>query len=266
MRNACTMLGPVTLRYNLHEGGTMSGQTQHRKRGIGRLYGVGVGPGDPELLTLRGQRVLSQVPVIFVPKKSQQSESIARSIVANLTPEMEPKIVGMVLPMLKDKERLKQYWHEAADTIWQYLKKGEDGAFVNVGDPLLYGTFIHIMETLQKSHPEIEVEVIPGVSSINAAAARTVFPLASDDDNIAIISGKREDKVIRETLENFDTLVFLKMNNVFDRLLTILEELNLTEKCVYVRRCTTQDEEIIRDIKKLKGEKVDYFSLLIVRK
>ena len=237
-----------------------------KKPGIGRLYGVGVGPGDPELLTLRAQHVLSQVPVIFVPKKTEQNESIARSIVANLAPGIEAKIVGMVLPMLRDKEQLKKYWHQAADTIWQYLARGEDCAFVNVGDPLLYGTFIHILETLKKGHPEIEVEVIPGISSINAAAARTVVPLASDNDNIAIISGNREDKVIRETLENFDTVVFMKLNNVFDKLLEILEELNLMDKCVYVRRCTTKDEEIIWDISKLKGEKVDYFSLLIVRK
>ena len=237
-----------------------------QKPRMGRLYGVGVGPGDPELLTLRAYHVLSQVPVIFVPKKTEQSESIAKSIVGNLTPRIEQKIVGLVLPMLRDREQLANYWHKAAESIWQYLKRGEDCAFVNVGDPLLYGTFIHILETLQKSHPEVEVEVIPGISSINAAAARTMIPLASNDERIAIISGNREAKVIRETLENFDTVVFMKMNTVLDKLLTILKELNLVEKCVYVRRCTTQDEEIIWDISKLKGEKVDYFSLLIVRK
>jgi precorrin-2/cobalt-factor-2 C20-methyltransferase len=240
--------------------------TKHNKKKIGRLYGVGLGPGDPELLTLRAYRLLSQVPVIFVPKKTKQSKSIAKSIVANLTPQMERKIVGMVLPMLRDKERLKDYWQQAANTIWDYLKKGEDCAFVNVGDPLLYGTFIHILETLQKNHPEIEVEIIPGISSINAAAARTIVPLASNDEQIAIISGNREDKIIRDMLENFDTVVFIKMNNMFDRLLIILEELNLIKKSIYVKRCTTQDEEIVYDISKLKGEKVDYFSLLIVRK
>ena len=238
----------------------------NKKPRIGRLYGVGVGPGDPELMTLKASRILSQVPVIFVPKKAEQGESIAESIVGNLPLRIEPKVVGLVLPMLRDREQLADYWRKAVESMWQYLKNGEDCAFVNVGDPLLYGTFVHILETLQKSHPEVEVEVIPGISSISAAAARAVVPLASNDERIAIISGNRADKVIRETLENFDTVVFVKMNKVFDRLLSILEELNLIEKCVYVRRCTTQDEEIIRDISKLKGEKVDYFSLLIVRK
>jgi precorrin-2/cobalt-factor-2 C20-methyltransferase len=244
----------------------MSNTTRHGKKKMGRLYGVGVGPGDPELLTLRAYHLLSRIPVIFVPLKDEKSSSYARSVIKNLVKKSEGKVVGVVLPMLRDKEKLADYWRKAAESIWQYLKKGEDCAFVNIGDPLLYGTFIHILETLKKSHPEIEIEVIPGISSISAAAARAAVPLASNDERIAIISGNREDKVIRETLENFDTIVFMKMNKVFDRLLSILEELNLIEKCVCVRRCTTQDEEIIRDISKLKGEKVDYFSLLIVRK
>lgn len=236
------------------------------KPGIGRLYGVGVGPGDPELATLKASRVLSNVPVIFVPTKAEPSESMAESIISNLSPGIESKIVRLVFPMLRDKEPLQEYWHQAADTIWRYLKNGEDGAFVNVGDPLLYGTFIHILETLKKSHPEIEAEVIPGISSINAAAARAMVPLASDDDNIAIISGNGEDRFIRNALENFDTVIFLKVNTLLDRLIGILEELNLKGKSVYVRRCTTQDEEIIHDIGSLKGKKLDYFSLLIIRK
>jgi precorrin-2/cobalt-factor-2 C20-methyltransferase len=234
------------------------------KPSLGRLYGVGVGPGDPELLTLKAQRVLLQATKIFLPKKGKESTSYAKSIIATLI-EDEQKVAELVFPMLRDEEQLADYWHQAVESIWRYLKKGKDCAFVNVGDPLLYGTFVHILRTLKKSHPEVEVEVIPGISSINAAAARTTLPLASNDERIAIISGNCEDKVIKETLENFDTAVFMKIN-MFDKLLAILEELNLVEKCVYVRRGTTQDEEIIWDISQLKGKGVDYFSLLIVRK
>lgn len=240
--------------------------TQYGVARIGRLYGLGVGPGDPELLTLKARRVLTEVPVIFVPKKSEDDKSISESIITGLVPNAKSKITQIILPMLRDKQKLQEYWQQAADIIWYHLNQGKDGAFVNVGDPLLYGTFTHVMKMLQRNHPEIEIEVIPGISSINAAAARTVIPLASDDDNIAIISGDHGDKAIRETLENFDTVVFIKMNKVFDKLLKILGELNMIDKCVYVRRCTTQDEEIIRDIDRLKDEMVDYFSLLIVRK
>ena len=236
------------------------------KKKIGRLYGVGVGPGDPELMTLRAHSILSRVAVIFVPQKDKQSGSYAKSIIADLVKESERNVIELVFPMLRDRKQLADYWHKAAESMWQYLKMGEDCAFVNEGDPLLYGTFIHIFETLRKNHPELEIEVVPGISSINAAAARTVIPLASNDEHIAIISGNCEEKAIRDTLQNFDTVVFMKVNTVFDKLLVILKELNLIEKSVYVRRCTTQDEEIVWDISKLEGKKVDYFSLVIVRK
>jgi precorrin-2/cobalt-factor-2 C20-methyltransferase len=236
------------------------------KNNSGCLYGVGIGPGNPELVTLRAHQVLSQVAVIFVPKKSDQSDSIAESIINSLTPKIDTEISSLVLPMLRNKEQLKEYWERAADTIWHHLKNGKDCAFVNIGDPLLYGTFVHVLQTLRKKHDEIRVEVIPGISSINAAAANAIVPLASDDDRIAILSGNRDESFIRDTLKSFDTVVFMKINSIFDKLLVILEELDLTDKCVYLSKCTTENEAIVYDINTLKGEKIDYFSLLIVRK
>jgi precorrin-2/cobalt-factor-2 C20-methyltransferase len=240
--------------------------TKHGMTKIGHLYGVGIGPGDPELLTLKAQRVLIKVPVIFVPKKSEENKSIAESIIADLAPHLESKVVGIVLPMLRDKKKLQEYWRQAADIIWHHLNQGKDGAFLNIGDPLFYGTFIHVLRTLQTNHPKISVEIIPGVSSVNAAAARAEIPLASDDDNMAIISGVQSDEIIRNALVNYDTVVFMKVNTVFNRLLGILEEMNLRYKSVYIRRCTTGEEEIVRDVGCLKGKKLDYFSLLIVRR
>jgi precorrin-2/cobalt-factor-2 C20-methyltransferase len=235
------------------------------EKGAGRLYGIGVGPGDPELITLRAHRLLSEVPVIFVPQKDSQSGSYAESIIASLVENSPERVIRLIFPMLKDERRLASSRQKAAGVIWQHLKKGDDCALVNVGDPLLYGTFIHVLEELRKNHPEVEVEVVPGVSSINAAAARAVVPLAVNDQRIAIISGD-DDEAIMETLKNFDTVVFMKLPAMFGRLLSILEEMNLMAKCVYVSRCTTRDEEIVTDIRKLKGKKLDYFSLLIVRR
>jgi precorrin-2/cobalt-factor-2 C20-methyltransferase len=233
---------------------------------IGRLYGVGIGPGDPELLTLRARRVLGEVPVIFVPKKDERSGSIAESIIAGLATETASKCVGIVLPMLRDHEKLRRHWQQASDIIWSHLSRGEDAAFVNVGDPFLYGTFIHVMRNLREKHPEVGIEVVPGVSSINAAAAGALVPLTTEHENIAVISGMRSEAKVRDALENFDTVVFMKVNRVFERLYVILEEKGLVDRSVYVRRCTTADEEIVTDISRLRGESLDYFSLLIVRK
>lgn len=236
-----------------------------KSQNLGRFYGIGVGPGDPELITLKASRILSQVPLIFVPKKGDESASYARSIIANLITDQQ-EVVELVFPMLTDREQLTYYWQQAADSIWQRLERGEDCAFVNLGDPLLYGTFIPVLEIMRQEHPELEIETIPGTSSINAAAARALVPLAIDDERIAIVSGKCDDSFIKETLRNFDTVIFMKMHTVFNRLLGILEELDLIKNCVYVEKCTTQDEKIITDISQLKGRKLDYFSLLIVRR
>ncbi len=232
----------------------------------GRLYVVGVGPGDPELLTIKAARILRSVPVIFAPQKDEQSASYARRIIDSLVRKPEQRVIGLVFPMVRDEQQVLRHQQKAADSIWEHLDRGDDCAFVNIGDPYLYGTAIYVLKMLQAAHPEVEIEAIPGISSINAAAARAGLPLAINDESIAIISGHCGDTFIRETLETFDTVIFLKVNSVLDRLLGILEEKNLAANAVYVARCTTEDEEIVRNIRTLKGRKLDYLSLLIVRK
>ncbi len=233
---------------------------------IGHLYIIGVGPGDPELMTIKAGRLLSQLPVVFVPQRDESSPSYARGIIDGLDRKPEQEIIGLLFPMVRDIKKLTACWELAVKTMWQHLKQGQDCAFVNEGDPFLYGTAIHILETLRTTRPEVEITVVPGVSSINASAAQAMVPLAINDERIAILSGHCEDSVIVETLKNFDTVIFLKVNSVFGRLLDTLERLKLTEKCVYISKGTTEEEKIIRDIRQLKGQKLDYLSLLIVRK
>ena len=233
---------------------------------IGRLYVIGVGPGDPELMTIKAGRLLRQLPVVFVPQRDESSPSYTRGIITGLDREPEPEIIGLFFPMVRDIKKLTACWERATETIWQYLKQGRDCAFVNEGDPFLYGTAVHILETIQATHPEIEITVVPGVSSINASAAQAMVPLAINDEGIAILSGHCQDSFIEEVLEKFDTIIFLKVNSVFERLLDTLERLKLTEKCVYISKGTTKDEKIVRDIRQLKGQKLNYLSLLIVRK
>jgi len=231
---------------------------------IGHLYGVGIGPGDPELITLKAQRILSQVSVIFVPRKGAKQESYARSIISGIVDNSNQRIVDLVFPMQRG--TLKPYWEEVVEKIWQHLAMGEDCAFVTEGDALLYGTFIYVLSIFQENHPEVTIEVVPGISSINAASARVLLPLAIGGERVAIIPATYEDEALRETLESFNTVVLLKVNTVFDRILDVLEEMKLADKCIYITRCSTKDEEIVRDIRKLKGRNLDYLSLLIVRR
>ena len=235
---------------------------------MGRLYGVGVGPGDPELLTLKAQRILTQVPVVFLPQKSERSSSFAHSIVEGSITGSRQKVEPLIFPMHKDPDLLQPYWDKAVQKIRSYLVLGYDCAFITEGDPFLYGTFIYIFTIFRQRYPEVSIEVIPGISSINAAAATALLPLASNQEQVAIIPATYCDDAgsLRDILLRFDTIVMLKIHNVFDKVLEMLEELKLTEHCIYIRRCSTKEEEIVTDIKKLKGETLDYLSLLIVRK
>jgi precorrin-2/cobalt-factor-2 C20-methyltransferase len=235
-----------------------------KKKKVGQLYGIGLGPGDPELVTLKAHRILSRVSSVFVPQKSTEHRSYAGSIVSRLSGNPGQKIANLVFPMQKD--GLEPYWERAAEEIWQHLARGEDCAFVTEGDPLLYGTFIYILAIFQERHPEVEIEIIPGVSSISAAAAGALFPLASGGGRVAILPAVYGDNDLRKTLESFDTVVLLKANHMFDSILDTLEEMGLTDNCVYVKKCSMAEEEIVKDIRRLRGQKLDYFSLLIVRR
>lgn len=232
----------------------------------GILYGVGVGPGDPQLLTLLAEAILTKVQVIFVPQKSRDSDSIAESIILHRLPQVRHKIIKLTLPMLQERQKLQTHWDQAVKRIWQKLRTGRDCAFVNIGDPLLYGTFIYIMQEMQREHPEVIIKVVPGITSINAASARTLTPLASEEQSVAIICGKIEAAKIKTVLEQFDTVVFMKINRNMETLVSALEEMNLMQKSVFISKCTMDGEEIVVDLKQLKQRQIDYFSILIVRK
>jgi precorrin-2/cobalt-factor-2 C20-methyltransferase len=232
----------------------------------GTLYGIGVGPGDPELITMRAHRILTNVPVIFVPQKDDKSESLALSIVNNYVDVTRQQIIGLIFPMSKDKAVLAKYWENAAQRIWEHVSNGNDCAFINLGDPLMYGTFIYVLNEIQKRHPDTAVEIVPGISSINAAASRALLPLAVNNDQIAVIAGYDNEDFIKHSLKHFNTVIFLKIHNNFERLLAIAEEMDLVDNCIYISHCTMSQEEIIKDIRNLKNRRLDYFSLLLVRR
>ncbi|MBI4318258.1 MAG: precorrin-2 C(20)-methyltransferase [Chloroflexi bacterium] len=241
----------------------MSHDSQPR---LGRLFGVGVGPGDPELLTIKAARILREVPVVVVPRKTSRDESYAYSIVANIVDHSRQEVLPLVFPMKKDLGELRLHWRQACDAIYLRLLEGKDCAFLTEGDPLLYGTFIYVYHMLRDQRPQIDVEIVPGVSSINAAAARAALPLVSGDERLAVLPASYEGGKLREALQKFDTVVLVKLRDVFDEVLNLLEEMQLVNNAVYVKKCTATDEEIVRDIRTLRGQRLDYLSLLIVRK
>ena len=242
----------------------------------GKLYVIGVGPGDPELLTLKAVRVLREVPCICVPKGREEGNSLALSIVQKARIEgltLEGKeIIEAHFPMRKTRNNqesenceLDTKWQETIETVYSRLNKGIDMAFITIGDPTIYSTFFYLYDKLLALNPELNIEIVPGVSSINTAAAKAGMSLALADEKIAILPATYTES-IKETLERFDTIVLMKVHKVFGNVAKILSETGLTDKAVYISRAGMDDERIFRNILDIKESDLDYFSLMIIKK
>jgi precorrin-2/cobalt-factor-2 C20-methyltransferase len=232
----------------------------------GTLYGLGVGPGDPELITVKAFRILRESPVIAYPRKRQGSKSYALEIAELYLHPGEKEMLGLVFPMTKDKETLERQWTNIVETVWERLRAGKDVAFVTEGDPLLYSTYIHMSRLMKEKHPEVPLVAVPGVSSINAAASRLHLPLADGDEQVAIIPATEDREAMRKALLEHDTVVFLKVAKVLDRMIDLLHELQLERHAAVVMKATSSAEMIWRNISELKGAELGYLTLMVVRK
>jgi precorrin-2/cobalt-factor-2 C20-methyltransferase len=232
---------------------------------LGILYGLGVGPGDPELITVKAFRVIQESPVIAYPKKLKGSKSYAHRIVdVYINPE-EKDMLGLVFPMTKDEAVLEREWTKSVELVYGKLKEGKDVAFVTEGDPLLYSTFIHMMKLMQDMHPDVEIRTVPGISSFNGSASRLGIALADGDDRVAIIPAHDNYDAMREAIESHDAVVFIKVAKVIDLMLKVLRDLDILDKASVVTKVTS-DEEIIWDVRELDGVDLEYLTLMVVRK
>ena len=232
---------------------------------IGCLYGVGVGPGDPELLTRKALRIVQQVPVICTPQSETSNESYALEIVSEFLDRSKQEILRLTFPT-DDAEGAAEVWRRGAETIAERLLAGQDVAFITEGDPMLYSTFAYVLEGIKSNHPSISVEIVPGVSSVMAAAASAAIPLVTHGQRLAILPAVYGIDDLREAIANYDTIVLMKVNRTLLQALANLETLGLAGKGIYVRRASTASERVVTDLSQLTEEDLDYFSLLIIRK
>lgn len=233
---------------------------------LGRLYGLGVGPGDPELITVKAFRLMKEVDVIAYPKKRMGSKSYAHQIMETYIQPGEKELLGLVFPMTKDPEVLQTSWEKTAVTIWEHLSQGRDVAFVTEGDPNLYSTWIHMARTMKSLYPEVEVHSVPGISSALGAAARLGLHLADGDEHFAIIPATDDREAMRRAIETHDALVFIKVAKVIDLMIDVLTELQLDQNASVVTKVTSGEEQIWLNIHELKGQELNYLTLLVVRK
>lgn len=232
---------------------------------MARVYAVGVGPGDPELLTRKAERVLRLSQVILAPVSNPGEASVALETVREFLDEGRQEIIIHQFPMTSDKSRLIPAWREAAALIADRVASGSDVAFITIGDPLIYSTFIYLLRIFRETYPQIEVEIIPGISSINTSAAVAGVALAEADEKIVIIPGTAGITAISDALENFETVVILKVKPLYADILALLAQTGRSESTVFVERVGSARQKILTDISAMAAHSPDYLSLMIIR-
>jgi len=232
---------------------------------LGKLYGIGVGPGDPELLTLKAVRILEKIQFLCYPVSQPDRPSIALEI-ASRAVSANWSVLELYLPMTRDNAKLEKHWQEAALKVADVLKHGNDCAFITLGDPSLYSTFVYLVRKLRVIFADLEVEIIPGISSPNILAAQAQVPLAEGEESFMIIPGISDLAEIDQALNRFDNVIFLKVGRAFKEIYQLLKEKGLEEKAVFGERCGFPDEYLSSDLGDVLEKEHDYLSLLLVKK
>lgn len=233
----------------------------------GTLYGVGVGPGASDLLTLRAVNTLKSVQVLAMPRSSDFGASMAWKIIKPVVGEVEgQERLFLTFPMSKDPERLQPAWDKAFQAIGERLEKGLSVAFATEGDPSLFSTFIYLQREAPRRWPGIKIEVVPGVSSIAAVPSVTGIPLADGQERIAIVPANYGVEDLAEVLAAFDTIILMKIGSEMPNVLAAIERAGLSDKAVYVSRATMPDQRIVRDVGQAGNEYGDCFAMAIVAK
>lgn len=223
----------------------------------GTLYGLGIGPGDPELITLKAHGILRRVPVIAYPAP-EHGESLARRIVASHLAGGQREI-AIRMPLDAARFPSREVYDEAADAIRAALNAGDDVAALCEGDPFLYGSFAYLFARLAGTH---RVEVVPGVSSLTAAAAAAAQPLALQSDVLTVIPAALPDVDIARRLEQTDSAVIMKLGRHLGRVRTLIERLGLGQRARYVEHATMVGQKVLPLAE--APEPAPYFSLVLV--
>ena len=226
---------------------------------LGKFYGIGVGVGDPENITVKAAKRLHEVDVIVLPEAKSGEGSTAFNIVKEyVKPEVEQ--LFLEFPMIKDVEARKVFRKNNADVISAELEKGKNVAFLTIGDPMTYSTYTYVLEHISD---DVEVETIAGITSFNSIAARLNIPLMIGDEDLKVVSVNRKTDVHKE-IENNQNLVLMKISRDFEKIKKAIIETGNKENAVIVSDCGKENEVFYWDIESV--EEVPYFSTMILKK
>jgi precorrin-2/cobalt-factor-2 C20-methyltransferase len=237
-----------------------------------KLFCVGCGPGDPELLTVRAVNLIMNAEVIFAPTAREGKPSIALSVVEKYI-DKNTKTANLVFPMVKDKESLKDYWVRNAGEIAAAVRSGKRVVYLTVGDPALYSTWIYIHRELKRNHKDIEVEIVPGIASMFAIAAKAGISLAEGDDTVAIVPACYDMERVKRAASACDTVIFLKDGRYFDSVIEMLGQSGFPDGAdIAIAQDISAEKGEILEMRKLsellgkKGPTEKYFSIMVAKK
>lgn len=231
----------------------------------GKLYGIGVGPGDPELLPIKSVRILKSVDVVFAASSSKNEHSLSVNIAQQYIPKSTPIIV-LPFPMTTNKDQTMAAWLAHASTIIEHIEQGKTVAFITLGDPLTYSTFGYILRIIQQKAPHIPIETIPGITSYQAAAAKINTPLVEGEESLMIMSGVHGGAYLRNLNGKPENIVMLKAYRKFKDIALALEETGLIHHCAVITNCGLENEEIIRDATEFGNRAPGYLTLIIAKR
>jgi precorrin-2/cobalt-factor-2 C20-methyltransferase len=231
----------------------------------GKLIGASLGPGDPGLLTRRAWAALQDTPCWTYPVRRAGDESYALDIALRAGLALPAEHRPLIFPMTHDTALLARYWLQAALAVHALLATGRDVVFLVEGDASTYSTFTYLARSVHALDDTIEVETIAGVPSYHASAARLGGPLVESDETLAILPAGYGVDTVERLLPEFDTLVLLKVKPLLDDLIDMLERRGIAPHSCFLEKVGTPHERIVRDLASLKGGKVNYLSLLLVK-
>lgn len=226
----------------------------------GTLYGLGVGPGDPELITLKAFRLLTTVPVLAWPAP-EHGESLARRIVAGFLKGGQTEI-PIRMPLEADRFPVEAVYDRAAEEIAGHLAAGRDVAAICEGDPFFYGSFMYLFGRLAERH---RVEVVPGVSSLVACPAAAGAPLAARDDVLLVCPATLPEADMIRRLENVEAAAIIKVGRHLAKVRRVIEACDLSDRARYVEHATMADQRVL-PFAEIEAAKAPYFSMVLVHR
>jgi precorrin-2/cobalt-factor-2 C20-methyltransferase len=226
----------------------------------GTLYGLGIGPGDPELITVKALRLLRAAPVLAYPAP-ETGESLARAIAAALLPGGQTEI-AIRMPMVTARFPAQEVYDRAAVELGEHLAAGRDVAALCEGDPFFYGSFMYLFARMAERFP---VEVVPGVSSLTGCAAALGAPLAARNDVLTVVPAPLDEATLKVRLSSGDAMAVIKVGRHFEKVRRVLDELGLGSRARYIEHATMASQRIL-PLDSVDPAAVPYFSMILLHK